>query len=233
MAQKTVGNLVILRHGETEYNVKKLMTGQREVPLTQNGEDQAKEAGTYIRHIRFDKVYSSPLSRAFNTAAMALKSSLTQNHLRNEDGTWKIEKRTEITELDAGDFTGRAWKVDPEIVAWSRVYDVKLPNGESDKDVVDRVRKFFNAEVLPRLKRGENVLIASHSGTVHAFDIVLGVVPEPKSGEVPPKSKVPNAAPVLHVYEDGLRKSSTQLKPLSPSDFEDKKNRAKARKFGS
>lgn len=232
MATKTVGNLVILRHGETEFNVKKLMTGQSEAPLTQNGIDQAKLAGTYIRHIRFDKVYSSPLSRAFNTAALALQSSLTQMHLRNDDGTWQIEKRVEITELDAGKFTGRAWKEDPEIVAWSRVYDVRLPDGESDKDVVDRVRKFYQDEVLPLLKQGKNVFISCHSGTCHAWDIVLGVVPEPKSGEIPPKSKVPNAAPVHHVFEDGVRKKSTQLKPLQPSDLMDKNKNPSKMKHG-
>src|SRR4051812_27900312 len=121
-------SLVILRHGQTDYNEKHLSTGHRDIPLNETGKAQADAVGALIKAPRFDKVYSSPLSRAFNTAARALKASSTQSHLQNTDGSWKIEKRAEIIELDAGDFTGRSNIDDPE-AAKPYIYDVRPPNG--------------------------------------------------------------------------------------------------------
>ncbi len=214
----TTAKLVIFRHGETAYNKKSLMTGQKDVPLTRRGQAQAREAGALIGNIKFDKVYSSNLSRAFNTAALALKTSKTQVHLLNADGTWQIEKRPEIAEMHTGKFTGRNHKTDPEIIAWKRIYDVPLPGGgESDKQVVARVQKFFDEEVMPRLARGENVLIVAHSGIMHAFAIVLGIEEAPAPGERLITKSVPNAAPSVYTYEDGVIKDVAVLNnPKAP-----------------
>jgi 2,3-bisphosphoglycerate-dependent phosphoglycerate mutase len=214
----THAKLVIFRHGETPYNKKTLMTGQAEVPLTRRGRQQAEEAGALIATIKFDKVYSSNLSRAFNTAALALKASKTHAHLRNTDGTWQIEQRVEIAEMHTGKFTGRNHKTDPEIINWKRIYDVPLPGGgESDAQVVERVQKFFDSEIMPRLLRGENVLIVAHSGTLHAFAIVLGVEEAPASGMPMITKKVPNATPTVYDYEDGIIKTVSPLKnPKAP-----------------
>ncbi len=196
----TKATLVILRHGQTKYNKKHLMTGQEDVPLTKEGERQAKEAGRLLNVFRFDHVYSSTLSRAFNTAALALEHSGNHEHLRDASGQWKIKKRYEIVEQHTGDFTGRCHKTDPEIVNWQRTYEVPLPGGESDWQVVDRVAAFYESEVLPRLKRGENVLIVAHAGVVRAFDVVLGVAKKPEKWE---KKKVPNASPIVFDYSNG------------------------------
>jgi 2,3-bisphosphoglycerate-dependent phosphoglycerate mutase len=203
----TKAKLVILRHGQTEYNKLHLITGQKDVPLTEVGEEQAREAGALISHIRFDKVYSSNLSRAFNTAALALKASGTQVHLLNEDGTWQIEQCKAIVEIDAGDFEGRNHKTDPVVADWLRTYDVPRPGGESDKQAVERVQKFFDSEVMPRLLRGENVLVVAHAGIVRAFDFVLGIEDVPTATSKPPRRRVPNAAPTVYEYEDGVMTS--------------------------
>lgn len=199
------GTLVILRHGQTDYNLQKLMTGQRDIPLNETGEKQADEAGKVISIFHFDKAYSSTLSRAFNTAAKALKSSGTNEHLKKPDGTYDIEKRTEIIELDTGEFTGRNHKTDPEILSFERHFEKPLPGGESDQQVVDRVKKFFDAELQPRLARGETVLVVSHSGIMRAFDLVLGLKDPPKNGKGAwtARTRVPNAAPTVIEYEDG------------------------------
>src|ERR1700733_3752379 len=114
------GTLVICRHGQTDYNVAHLMTGTRDIPLNADGEAQAREAGKLISVFHFDKAYSSTLSRAFNTAAMALEASGTNDQLKKPDGTWDVEKRKEIIELDTGDFTGRNHRTDPEVVKFER-----------------------------------------------------------------------------------------------------------------
>lgn len=198
--------LVIFRHGETDYNAQHLMTGQRDIPLNEKGVEQAKEAGRLVAHIRFDKAYASKLSRAFNTAALALEASETHVHLRNDDGSWQIEQRAEINEVDTGDFTGRSHKTDPEIQAWKRDFNTPLPNGESDRDAVERVGDFYRNDVLPRLERGENVVIAVHAGIVRAFDIVLGFedIPQQSAWTSKNRKRIPNATPRVVVFEDGV-----------------------------
>lgn len=196
----TKATLVVLRHGQTKYNKKHLMTGQEDVPLTKEGKKQAREAGRLLSVFRFDHAYSSTLRRAFDTAALALEQSGNHDHLRGDDGQWKIRKHYGIVEQHTGDFTGRCHKTDPEIAGWKREYTVPLPGGESDEQVVDRVAAFFEGEVLPRLKRGENVLVVAHAGVVRAFDVVLGFVKTPEKWE---KKKIPNASPMVFEYENG------------------------------
>lgn len=210
------GTLVILRHGQTDYNAQKLMTGQRDIPLNAVGEAQADAAGALITAFVFDKAYSSTLGRAFNTAAKALKSSGVNDHLKKPDGSFDIEQRREIIELDAGEFTGRNHKTDPEIVAFERHYDRPLPSGESDKQVVERVQKFFEDELLPRMARGETVLVVSHAGIMRAFDHVLGLS-EPH-GELVGRARVPNATPTVIEYEDGVKARHYQV--VNPVEVE-------------
>jgi len=199
----TTAKLVLMRHGETDQNRLRLMTGQLDIPLNKIGEEQARAAGPLIKDIPFDKAYSSTLSRAFNTAALALKAA-------GQD--IPIEQRKEIVEGDSGEFTGRNIDTDPEVKKFVRLYDTAPPGGESDKQLVARVQKFFDEEVLPRLKRGENVLVVSHSGTVRAFDIALGLYPAPPDGTPwPTRRSVPNAGPSVHEYEDGVLKKSYDI----------------------
>ena len=88
------GTLVLFRHGETDHNAESLMTGWLDVPLNAVGVEQAKEAGRTISLFHFDKVYSSTLQRAFNTAVLALEASNTQQHLKTKNG-WAVEQRDE------------------------------------------------------------------------------------------------------------------------------------------
>jgi 2,3-bisphosphoglycerate-dependent phosphoglycerate mutase len=228
------GTLVVLRHGQTDYNKQHLNTGRRDIPLNANGEAQADELGTLIRTPTFDKVYSSPLSRAFNTAARALKSAGTQKQLQNADGSWQIEKRPELIELDAGDFTGcRNLPDDPGGKPYA--YDVAPPNGESIKDVVARVSKLYQAEILPRLNRGENVLISGHFFVVLAFEIMLGLR-EPPTGDLSqPKVRVPNASPLVCHFEDGVLKDHRYIQnPKTPppsNKYAANQNAARAQKI--
>lgn len=201
------GTLVLFRHGQTEYNKLGYLTGLDDPPLTDEGEEQAREAGRRINGIVFDKAFSSTLSRAFNTAALALETSQTQVHLLNADGTWQIEKRKEIAEMDFGRFSGRAHRVDPEILNYKRDYDTPFPGGESERQLVDRVQKFYDDELLPRLLRGENVLVVAHAGIVRVFEVVLGVEQVPPNGLMGVKKRIPNAAPTVYECEDGVVQS--------------------------
>lgn len=210
---KTKGTLVLFRHGQTEYNKLHYMTGLHDIALTPMGEDQAREAGRSIDGFVFDKAYASTLQRAFNTAAIALENSGTNDHLKNPDGTWNIEKRAEIVEGDSGDFTGRDKLTDLEILNYPRAYNIALPNGESDEQMVARTKKFYDDEIVPRLERGETVLVASHSGIMVAFEIAIGTKPVPTEDIWSNRQRVPNAAPVVYEYEDGKLVNHYQMPP--------------------
>lgn len=194
--------LILLRHGETDYNKNHLMTGQRDIPLNETGEEQAREAGKMLREFKIDVVFASHLQRAFNTAALALESSGEHDHLKKEEGGWHIHIRCEVAEIDVGDFTGRSHKTDPEIINHVRDYYTPVPGGESNHQAAERVRKFFETEVMPRLQAGENVLIVCHAGILRVFEVVLGIQ-ETLTVDFKIKKRIPNASPVIHEYEDG------------------------------
>lgn len=214
MAKK--GTLVLFRHGQTPYNVLHYMTGLHDVELTAKGEEQAKEAGARIEGFVFDKAYSSTLKRAFNTAAIALENSGTNDHLKNPDGTWNIEQRVEIVEADSGDFTARNKLTDPEIQAYPHKYNIALPNGESDEQMVARTKKFYDEEILPRMERGETVLVSCHSGIMIAFEIAAGIRPVPVEDIWSNRHGVPNATPVVYEYDDGKLVTHYQVDTPKP-----------------
>lgn len=210
------GKLVVFRHGETEYNQLHLMTGQRDIPLTKNGEDQARAAGLMMQGMVFDVAYGSPLQRSFKTAQMALAATGTNGHLLTDDGVWRVHKDARLMESDTGDFTGRPYKTDPGVLSFKAerlAYDVPLPNGESDRDVVRRVREFFDEHIMPRMARGETVMIVSHASTMLALDIVMGLSEEPKPGEKLQRKSLPNSVPMVFEYNNS---SLSCFYPLAP-----------------
>ena len=196
--------LVIFRHGQTEYNRQHLVTGHRDVPLNATGEAQAREIGGILKDEYFHAVYSSTLGRAFNTAALALDQTAVNHHLKGDGGAWQIIADKSIIEKDAGEFAGRCHRTDPEIQAFDRAYDKKTPGGESPCDVVERVQRFYRDEILPRLERGENVLVVCHAGIVRAFRAFLDTE-LPEHGNDPDhfKKRVPNATPTVYEYKNG------------------------------
>ena len=187
------GKLILLRHGQTTYNEQQLMCGQFDAPLTPLGESQAKDAGKALAGMRFDKIYSSSLSRAFNTASLALDAAGIAP---------SIDKRDALMECDAGDFAGRSL-TDPEILAFPRNRHMELPNGESEAQFVARIRRFYEAELLPRVERGETVLVVSHAGVMHALDAVMNAGEDGERSIWDTKRRLPNTAIVVVDYENG------------------------------
>lgn len=194
MTKKT-GKLVVLRHGQSEDNLRGILTGQRDTPLSQFGETQAEYAGYLILDIPFDKVYASPLQRAFNTAALALNAA-------GQEGL-RIERVPALTEVDLGDLTGLHYTDVTDVVDR---FDERVPGGESQQDVVLRVQPFYERELLPRLEAGENVLISVHAGVVSAFGIMLGA-----RGPDDPRRDIPNATPLVFEYTDGVMTQSYKI----------------------
>ncbi len=208
----TKWRLILLRHGQTDYTAQSRITGIADAKLTEAGIEQARAAGRLIRGIPVHKAYSSTLSRAFNTAQLALRTA-GQSHLEEDDGTFRVSSSADIVEIDSGDFTGRCYKTDPEITNWKREFHKATPNGESYAMAMNRVQRFFDREVMPRIERGETVMVVCHAGIVRVFDYVLGLAEVPARGaqEELGKRSIHNAAPVVFDFVDGKLVAETVL----------------------
>lgn len=163
--------LVLMRHGESQWNRENRFTGFTDVDLNETGIMEAKRAGQTLKAIKFDKVYTSTLKRAYNTAQIALA----------EAGQLPpMVKHDDLRERDYGDLTGlnkdetRKKFGDAQVHIWRRSYDVPPPGGESLKDVVARVQPYYEQHILPDLRKGKNILLAAHGNTLRAMLIILG-----------------------------------------------------------
>jgi len=163
--------LVLMRHGESQWNKENRFTGFTDVDLNETGVAEAKRAGQSLKAIKFDKVYTSTLKRAYRTAELAMAEA-GQNP--------PTTKHDDLRERDYGDLTGlnkdetRKKFGDEQVHIWRRSYDVRPPGGESLKDVFTRVKPYYEKHILPDLKAGKNILIAAHGNTLRAMLIVLG-----------------------------------------------------------
>ncbi len=165
--------LVLTRHGESEWNLKTLFTGWKAPGLTPRGVDEARRAGRELKAlgISFDIAFTSALSRAQHTCELILEEIGQPNLATIKD--WRLNER------DYGDLSGlnkaeTAAKYGAEQVhIWRRSYDVPPPAGESLKDTVARVLPYYVGEILPRVMRGERVLVAAHGNSLRALVMVL------------------------------------------------------------
>jgi 2,3-bisphosphoglycerate-dependent phosphoglycerate mutase len=165
--------LVLVRHGQSEWNLKNLFTGWKDVDLTEQGIEEARAAGRKLKAegIQFDVAFTSSLKRAQRTLDLIL-DELGQKNL-------PITRDQALNERDYGDLVGlnkddarKKWG-DEQVLQWRRSYDVPPPGGESLKDTVARALPYFVQEILPRVLRGERTLIAAHGNSLRALIMVL------------------------------------------------------------
>ena len=176
-----MNKLILLRHGQSQWNLENRFTGWKNVPLTEKGEAEAKKAGELIRkhNISIDRVFSSVLERANRTAEIAIKKATLNNLLENNKIIMTCSEK--LNERDYGDLVGlnkqeTADKFGKDQVhIWRRSYDTPPPNGESLKDVVERVSPYFKENIKPLIDKGENILIAAHGNSLRAMMIELGM----------------------------------------------------------
>jgi len=165
--------LVLVRHGQSDWNLKNLFTGWKDPGLTEKGIEEARAAGRRLKAlgVGFDVAYTSALSRAQKTCALLL-GELGQGDLP----TIRDEA---LNERDYGDLSGlnkddarQRWG-EEQVHVWRRSYDVAPPGGESLKDTVARVLPYYCQEILPRVLRGERVVVAAHGNSLRALVMVL------------------------------------------------------------
>ncbi|HEX9906723.1 MAG TPA: 2,3-bisphosphoglycerate-dependent phosphoglycerate mutase [Propylenella sp.] len=165
--------LVLVRHGESEWNLKNLFTGWRDVDLSERGIEEARVAGRRLkeRGLRFDLAYTSALVRAQNTLKLMLE----------ELGQTGLEEHRDqaLNERDYGDLVGmnkddaRAKWGEEQVHVWRRSYDVQPPGGESLRDTAARVLPYYLTRILPDVMRGKRVLVSAHGNSLRALVMVL------------------------------------------------------------
>lgn len=162
-----MATLVLLRHGESQWNLENRFTGWVDVPLTEKGRAEARRAGELLRGIRFDQAYTSVLQRAIETLDIVL-AILAQQDL-------PVERSEALNERHYGDLQGldkaeTARKYgDEQVHIWRRSYDVPPPNGESLADTAARTLPYFESRILPDLSRGSNVIVAAHGNSLRSI----------------------------------------------------------------
>jgi 2,3-bisphosphoglycerate-dependent phosphoglycerate mutase len=165
--------LVLVRHGQSEWNLENLFTGWRDVDLSKQGVAEARAAGRKLaaQGFRFDVAFTSVLRRAQRTLDLMFEE-LGQTGI-------PVFADQALNERDYGDLVGlnkddarRRWG-DDQVLIWRRSYDVAPPGGESLRDTAARVLPYYIQEMLPRVLRGERVLVSAHGNSLRALVMVL------------------------------------------------------------
>ncbi|MBD62741.1 MAG: 2,3-bisphosphoglycerate-dependent phosphoglycerate mutase [Gammaproteobacteria bacterium] len=189
--------LVLVRHGQSEWNAKNLFTGWKDPGLTPQGEKEAINAGKLInkRNIAFSTMFTSDLKRAQITGEMIL-DRIQQNDI-------KIIKDKALNERDYGDLSGlnkddarKKWG-NKQVQIWRRSYDTPPPGGESLKNTAERVLPYFNEIILPNLLNGENVLIAAHGNSLRSLVMQLDNL----SKDEVVLLEIPTGAPIVYSFD--------------------------------
>tara|TARA_B100001109_G_scaffold245105_1_gene232529 strand:- start:676 stop:1308 length:633 start_codon:yes stop_codon:yes gene_type:complete len=201
-------NLILVRHGQSEWNAKNLFTGWKDPGLTDRGVSEAKNAGKLIleQEIEFDVMYTSMLSRAQKTGDIILG---ILNHKEIP-----IIKNEALNERDYGSLAGlnkddarKKWG-EEQVHIWRRSFDMPPPDGESLKDTADRVLPYFETEIMPKVISGSSILIAAHGNSLRALIMKLDSI----SPEDIVKLEIPTGAPIQYEFsKSGIVDKKTNL----------------------
>lgn len=191
-----MGRLVLLRHGESQWNLENRFTGWVDVPLSPRGVQEAIQAGQKLKEFTFNRAFTSMLSRANETLRLVLET-IGQSHI-------PIEKSQALNERMYGELQGlnkeeTAKKYGEEQVKlWRRSYDVRPPGGESLKDTAERVLPYYEQAIKPYLLKGETILVAAHGNSLRALVMELDQL----SKEAVLELNIPTGAPLLYELDD-------------------------------
>ena len=191
--------LVLVRHGQSEWNAKNLFTGWKDPKLTDLGIQEAIKAGDLLetRNLKFDVMFTSDLFRAQETGRLILEQM-------NQTDIQVIEDQS-LNERNYGDLAGlnkdearEKWG-EEQVHIWRRSFDVPPPGGESLKNTAERVLPYFELEIMPKVKEGLNILVAAHGNSLRALVMEL----EKISSEEIVKLEIATGDPLTYEYSNG------------------------------
>ncbi|MBX7093961.1 MAG: 2,3-bisphosphoglycerate-dependent phosphoglycerate mutase [Flavobacteriales bacterium] len=189
-----MSKLVIVRHGQSAWNLENRFTGWIDVDITEKGEEEARNAGKQLKGMHFDQAFTSDLKRAQRTLAIILEE-LGQSAI-------PVTKNQALNERHYGDLQGAnkaetaAKYGDEQVHIWRRSYDIAPPNGESLKDTADRVIPYFEKEILPLLKSGKNIIVAAHGNSLRALMMYI----EKMTPEQILQVEIPTGTPKIYEF---------------------------------
>ena len=192
--------LVLVRHGQSEWNLKNLFTGWADPDLTDKGVAEATAAGRNLskRGYKFDIAFTSVLSRAQRTLDLMLDELGQQDLETIRDQALNERSYGDLVGLNKDD-ARKKWG-DEQVHIWRRSFDVPPPGGESLKDTADRVLPYFKSDILPRVVKGEQVIVAAHGNSLRALVMVLDEL----SPEEILKVEIATGVPIIYeLNEDG------------------------------
>ena len=194
-----MANLILLRHGQSLWNLENRFTGWEDVDLSERGVEEAKNAGKIMNKnmIKIDKIFSSVLKRANRTAEIAIKEMNLENFWNKQNLIMTCNEN--LNERNYGDLVGlnkdetvKKYGKD-QVHIWRRSYDTQPPGGESLEDVVKRVGPFFSNYIEPQIEDDKNILVVAHGNSLRALMIKVGLY-EPKEIS---KIEIPTGTPFL------------------------------------
>lgn len=189
--------LILVRHGQSEWNLKNLFTGWKNPGLTEKGIEEAIEAGKLLksRGYEIEVCYTSALTRAQRTLDLMLENMDIVN--------MTIIRNQALNERDYGDLAGlnkddarEKWG-EEQVHIWRRSFDVPPPGGESLKDTADRVLPYYEAEIAPRVADGGTILVAAHGNSLRALVMKL----ENLSPEEILKREIATGKPIIYDFD--------------------------------
>ncbi len=189
-------HVVLIRHGESQWNLENRFTGWVDVPLSPKGEQEAREAGEKLRAFRFDQAFTSVLTRAIRTLEIVLDVigqpglPVEQNQALNERMYGELQG---LNKTETAEKYGEA-----QVKLWRRSYDVRPPGGESLEDTADRVLPYYRERIWPLLAKGETLLVAAHGNSLRALVMHLDRL----SREDVLELNIPTGAPLLYELDD-------------------------------
>jgi 2,3-bisphosphoglycerate-dependent phosphoglycerate mutase len=191
-------NLIIVRHGQSEWNSQNRFTGNTDIELTSTGEMEARNAGRLIKKYPLDEAYTSVLVRAVHTLNIILKEI--------DKTSIPITKTSAFNERSYGDLQGldkmdMIKKYGPaQVLAWRRSFDVVPPNGESLKGTYDRVVPYYIKEIEPKLRANKNIIIVAHGNSLRALMMYIEKISEKKIAD----TNLATGVPRLYEFDSGL-----------------------------
>jgi len=194
--------LILLRHGESQWNLENRFTGWMDVDLSEKGKMEAEEAGRKLQPFHIDKAYTSVLKRAIRTLEIALDAAGKKNIPVVRDQALNERHYGELQGLNKAETAKKFGE--KQVHLWRRSYDVAPPGGESLKDTAARTLPYFHERIMTDLKDGRNILVAAHGNSLRSIVMELDRLTREQVLEL----NIPTGVPILYEFNRHLKIAS-------------------------
>lgn len=190
-----MARLVLLRHGESQWNLENRFTGWVDVPLSPKGEQEACAAGEKLKGFRFDRAYTSVLKRAIDTLRIVLEITGQTNVPTEQDQALNERMYGDLQGLNKAE-TAQTYG-EQQVKIWRRSYDVRPPGGESLKDTAERALPYYEKQIRPQILAGRTIIVTAHGNSLRALVMHLDQLTKEQVLEL----NIPTGAPLLYEFD--------------------------------